>query len=386
MEKIHKEFLGAIFSKIEKKYFIWGAGVRGKRILKYLRKIGASNIYFIDRNPNLTGKGIEGIKIYDKTILDKKTPDDIVIVSVYNAEMLFEELSATYSNVFPSSCVEILEKLDFLFYEEFGYKRLYSIDHYYSCYPDIKWCELYEDKHKNIVYDIDMREKEQLELLNHIKSTCDNLPEWTNEQKKYRYFFPNGSFEIGDALLLHNMIRTIKPNKIVEIGSGFSSSVMLDTNEFYFNNKINLSFIEPYPMLLKKLLRSNDIINLQECMLQRADISEILNLQKNDILFIDSSHVCKRDSDVNMLLFEILPQLKSGVYIHFHDIFDGFEYPLEWTKEGRLWNEDYILRAFLMNNNKYDIVFLNPFMQKYIENEFPYEGYNAGGSLWIRKR
>ena len=52
-------------------------------------------------------------------------------------------------------------------------------------------------------------------------------------------------------------------------------------------------------------------------------------LEENDILFIDSSHVSKMDSDVNFLFFEILPRLKSGVYIHFHDVFYPFIYPKE---------------------------------------------------------
>ncbi len=64
---------------------------------------------------------------------------------------------------------------------------------------------------------------------------------------------------------------------------------------------------------------------------------------------------------LNYFLFEILPRLKKGVYIHFHDNFYPFEYPYEWIKkEGWIWNELYMLRAFLMNN---------PF----------------GGSLWIEK-
>ena len=43
------------------------------------------------------------------------------------------------------------------------------------------------------------------------------------------------------------MIRHFKPKRIIEIGSGFSSANMLDTNELFFGNKIDITFIEPYP-------------------------------------------------------------------------------------------------------------------------------------------
>lgn len=85
-----------------------------------------------------------------------------------------------------------------------------------------------------------------------------------------------------------------------------------------------------------------------------------------------------------------MPRLKSGVYIHFHDIFYPFEYPKEWFfKENRTWNELYLLRAFLMYNFNYEIVFFNDFViQKFrseIEEAMPLFTKNSGGSLWLRK-
>jgi hypothetical protein len=78
-------------------------------------------------------------------------------------------------------------------------------------------------------------------------------------------------------------------------------------------------------------------------------------LEENDILFIDSTHVTKINSDVNKIIFEILPKLQKGVLIHFHDIFWPFEYPQTWIREGMFWNEAYILRAFLEYNNSFEI-------------------------------
>ncbi|MGI9484201.1 MAG: class I SAM-dependent methyltransferase [Hyphomicrobiales bacterium] len=127
---------------------------------------------------------------------------------------------------------------------------------------------------------------------------------------------------------------------MIEIGSGYSSCVMLDTNELFFDNAISMSFVEPYPELLLSLLKSGDEQNIEvhASKLQDTPLEIFAKLDAGDILFIDSSHVSKAFSDVNTIFFEILPNLSAGVYVHFHDIFANFEYPLEWLLQGRAWN------------------------------------------------
>ena len=129
-------------------------------------------------------------------------------------------------------------------------------------------------------------------------------------------------------------------------------------------------------------------------------------MTESDVLFVDSSHVSKYASDVNYLLFNVLPKLKPGVLIHFHDVFKDFEYPREWLKEGIYWNEQYLLRAFLLNNKDYEIVYFSDFMEREYTEWFqenmplclePHEKYQCGSlknqfiqdirgqSIWIRK-
>ena len=48
------------------------------------------------------------------------------------------------------------------------------------------------------------------------------------------------------------MIRNFSPGKIIEVGSGFSSAVMTDTNRLYFDSKIEIVHIEPYPYHLRQ--------------------------------------------------------------------------------------------------------------------------------------
>ena len=81
------------------------------------------------------------------------------------------------------------------------------------------------------------------------------------------------------------------------------------------------------------------------------------SLEKDDILFVDSSHVSKVGSDTHYLFFEVMPTLSSGVLVDVHDIFWPFEYPADWIREGRAWNEAYLLRAFLSFNPAFKIIF-----------------------------
>jgi hypothetical protein len=99
--------------------------------------------------------------------------------------------------------------------------------------------------------------------------------------------------------------------------------------------------------------------------------------------------VSKTGSDVNYLLLEVLPRLKTGVWIHFHDLFYPFEYPQDWVFGGRSWNEGYALRAFLQFNTSFRIEFMNTFLEHFHEARFaqrmPLCLRNPGGSLWLRR-
>jgi hypothetical protein len=168
---------------------------------------------------------------------------------------------------------------------------------------------------------------------------------------------------------------------------------MLDVNEKYFNNKIGLEFIDPYPTRLMTLLSEKDkeIVKLSLQQLQTIDLSVFSALRQNDILFIDSSHVAKTGSDILYLFFEILPVLNNGVFIHFHDIFNNFEYlpdHFDWA-QGFAWNESYFLRSFLMYNDQFEVVLFSNFLDlKYksqIEAKMPDYPFFTGAQFWIRK-
>lgn len=277
---------------------------------------------------------------------------------------------------------------------DMGY-RFAPPGHYYSPIPNYDEIEARESQIWGAVpprlAGIQLNVDEQLALFERLTEYYDELPFKPGKCDNMRYHFDNPSYSYSDGIILYAMLRELKPNRVIEVGSGYSSCVMMDTNELFLNNSVQVSFIEPYPQLLHSLMKAEDVNEYQIIpeALQDVDPKIFSQLQSNDILFIDSTHVSKINSDVNMIFFEILPRLTEGVYVHFHDIFYPFEYPKDWVYEGRCWTESYLLRAFLEFNNAFEIAFFTTFLEHFFEDRFrermPLCLLNRGGSIWIRR-
>jgi predicted O-methyltransferase YrrM len=210
---------------------------------------------------------------------------------------------------------------------------------------------------------------------------------------KTRYYWSEGPYPRGDAIVLLVMLGAARPKRIIEIGSGYSSAAMLDAADHFPLREFSLTCIDPNTARLRKVLRPEDHqrIEIIEQFVQDVPVERFQALNKNDILFIDSSHVLKTGSDLHYELFSILPNLKKGVLVHFHDIFSPFEYPKEWVfGKRRSWNEVYALRAFLSFNSAFEVVFFtNLFAHERAEqfrSGFPDVSRVAGGSIWLRRR
>jgi predicted O-methyltransferase YrrM len=267
--------------------------------------------------------------------------------------------------------------------------------HYYSPIPSIEEVKRNEElifgNLPSTIPGIDLDEPNQLLLLKEFVRYYRELPFRPEKVKDLRYFFEHPYYLYSDAIFLYCMMRHLNPKRIIEVGSGYSSCVILDTNELFCNGSIACKFIEPFPDLLFSLIKEQDRrhITVIPRRLQDVELEEFKTLKENDILFIDSTHVGKISSDVNRIFFEILPRLAPGVHIHFHDIFYPFEYPKQWIYEGRAWNEAYMLRTFLQYNSAFRIVFMNTFLEhfheQFFQNEMPLCLKDPGGSIWIRK-
>jgi hypothetical protein len=239
---------------------------------------------------------------------------------------------------------------------------------------------------------VDLDPVGQLALLDQLRPYYAELPFGPSRQAGLRYFFENPNFGYADAIALYCMLRHLRPRRVVEIGSGYSSAVLLDTNERFFGGAIRCAFIEPYPELLRSLLGPGDEarVEIEAARLQDVDARRFAALEAGDVLFVDSTHVSKVDSDVNRIFFEILPRLAPGVHGHVHDVFYPFEYPREWIYEGRAWNENYVLRAFLQYNAAWQVRLFNNYLAQVHPDAFfaawPLARRNPGGSIWLARR
>ena len=280
-------------------------------------------------------------------------------------------------------------------YNKIDQQGFFNAGHYYSPIPhrkDIKKLENKNDSPKPQLPDINLNRENQKKILNDYVQFYKDRPFPENKKENFRYFYNNDYFGYSDAIFLFSFLLKNKPKKIIEIGSGFSSAVILDTIENFFPKHPDIIFIEPNPGRLNDLIFENDRNNFKliNKKLQETSINIFSQLKAGDLLFIDSSHVIKYGSDLQTLFFNILPFLPEGVFVHFHDIFYPFEYPYEWLKKGIYWNEIYFLRAFLSSNYNWEIDFFNT----YVSNEFediisknmPQCLQNKGGSLYIQKK
>ncbi len=291
---------------------------------------------------------------------------------------------------------KFLNKVPYVQYLNFKRNSCYPAGHFSSpivLVKDIKKqeSEIWNKANNESVNGIDLRTDEQIKLIESFTESYADIPFKATKQENIRYQFENGFYSYTDGIVLYSMIRHFQPKRIIEIGSGFSSAVMLDTNELFFNNEIKLTFIEPYPERLISRMKDIDKKStvIIESDVQKVSLDTFEELEKGDILFVDSSHVAKTGSDVNYILFEVLPSLKSGVLIHFHDIFFPFEYPKEWVYEGRSWNENYFLKAFLMYNDKFEIQLFSHYIHKHHKEAFtnmPLCYNNPGGNFWMLKK
>ncbi len=275
-----------------------------------------------------------------------------------------------------------------------SYEQFVPPGHFYSPIPSLEQVRSEEKRlfgpPPRTLPGIDLREEQQVALLRALHPHYQDLPFPDKKTKGLRYFYENPNYSYGDAIILYSMIRHIRPKRIMEIGSGYSSCAILDTNELFFNNSIDCTFIEPYPDLLYSLTDPGDRSRNRFIARRVQDVELELfgELNEGDILFIDSTHVAKIGSDVNHIFFQVLPRLPRGVYVHFHDIFHPFEYPKDWVYAGIAWSEDYLLRAFLQYNSAFQIeyfaTFLFCFYRDIFAELFPLCLKNNGGNIWLK--
>jgi hypothetical protein len=229
---------------------------------------------------------------------------------------------------------------------------------------------------------VDLNESGQLELATSFRPVL----EASEPGPRYR-----GSAEMfgnADAAVYRAMLGHLKPSRILEVGSGFSTAVALDEADANPGLAgLEITCVEPYPQRLLALLRPSDHVTLLRSPVQDVPLEPFKKLGAGDILFIDSSHVAKAGSDLSWLLLHVLPQLASGVAVHLHDIFWPFTYRADWLEERRDWNEAYFLHAFLSGNAEWEILLFSSWLWQQHADLIPARiAGDQPGSIWLRKR
>jgi len=276
---------------------------------------------------------------------------------------------------------------------------------YYSPVPNISDLEEQDVwSRKSDLAGIEFRSIEQLKLLEMLGKLFGDECKWpyapTKDPSQF-FIRPDIPFSSGCASVTHSIIRMHTPRRIIEFGSGNSSKIIaaaiLRNSQDNPDNNYEYTIIDPYP---NDFIRNNMLPGVTQLIQKRAELVDVTffhQLEENDILFIDSSHVVKIGGDVNFAILDILPTLKPGVIIHFHDIPMPYEYHkvyITGRKVPVFWTESYLLQAFLIYNNQFEVMLALRYLmtdhQEKYSKAFPHydpvKEKHVSESLWIRRK
>ena len=172
-----------------------------------------------------------------------------------------------------------------------------------------------------------------------------------------RFYLDNGMYESGDAELLYAMVRRHRPERMIELGSGFTTLVAAEACE---RNAVDgaacrYDVYDPYP---RDLVPGDAAFptSTHEQRAQDVPVAAFDALAGGDMLIVDTTHVVKMGGDVNRVILDVLPRLAPGVLVHFHDIWLPWEYHPGLVAELGFWNEQYLLQAYLADNPHWRVV------------------------------
>jgi Methyltransferase domain len=268
------------------------------------------------------------------------------------------------------------------------------LDHYYQPLINPKKHLTKSLRDDRILKGINFNAEEQIELLSKFNYNNELLEFPIEKSTDIEYYYNNDSFGPGDSEYLYNIVRHFKPQRLIEIGSGSSTLMAINAIKKNAINNINYACnhicIEPYE---QSWLEKTGVEVIRK-KVEDIDVSFFQKLEANDILFIDSSHMIRPQGDVLFEFLEILPTLKPGVLIHVHDIFTPKDYLNEWVlDEHRLWNEQYLLEAFLMFNAEFKVIGALNYLTHNFRKElaarcpvFDKQKDSEPGSFWIVRK
>ncbi len=282
--------------------------------------------------------------------------------------------------------IEMLRSVPFEELQRRGWH--FQPNHFYWPLNDVDFLrenhELWHDRGlpRDIDWDLD-RQIDVARTIEGYRHELENVP-WTPEEGRTEYIWNNGAFGGADAVAYYGLVRDLQPRRVVEVGSGWSSLLLkraLARNE----TPCQVTLVEPFPNEELFAALPSDW-EVHRAVIQHADFEVFERLQAGDVCFYDGSHCVRTAGDVNWFFFEVLPRLAPGVYVHVHDIFFPDDYHDTWIfDEGLSWNEQYLVQAFLMNNDAYRVHLANHLLYVERHDELAQLYASDGGSLWLEK-
>jgi predicted O-methyltransferase YrrM len=162
-----------------------------------------------------------------------------------------------------------------------------------------------------------------------------------------------------EAQCLHGVLRFLKPRRLIEVGSGISTSCAMRAIGLNAEQGSNakITCIEPHPSDFLCEAERTQSIELIKSPVQILDPDSFLELGAGDFLFIDSTHAIKPGGDVLYLYLQVLPKLKPGAIVHTHDIYFPYVYQPDLLKSLFQWSETALLQALLTHNSQLSVLF-----------------------------
>jgi hypothetical protein len=201
------------------------------------------------------------------------------------------------------------------------------------------------------------------------------------------YAWEGGPFSYSDAMAYYTMIRTRKPRTIVEIGSGWST--LIAQMACAKNGMGRIICIEPYPSDFLKTMSGIELIERRAQEIKTGFFNTVL--RDGDLLFIDSTHTVKHDSDCLHIYLRLLPSVNADITVHVHDIYLPEPLQLHSMRDHQIfWNEQYLLYAFMTSNPRTRTIYGSRYhwlRNREALDRFMHGRYGAGGaSFWFEQR
>ncbi len=188
-----------------------------------------------------------------------------------------------------------------------------------------------------------------------------------------------------DAAIAYTIIRSLKPARLIEVGSGHSTRFFARAARDG-QTGTQITAIDPAPRADIAQLP----ITLVPHTVQQADPALFSTLAAGDVLMVDSSHIAMPGTDVDLLFNRVLPLLPAGVVVHIHDILLPDDYPAAWGWRG--YNEQQMVAPLLTGGgwqplfaSHYVATRLRHVLQAGRVGRLPLKSGALETSLWLRK-